>query len=78
MVVAGEEYERFVDASALNTALDRLAKRLGMLKSEETAGSQRQLPAFIVGVQVQVNNEKQSEVRVGEIINVPTSSETKS
>ena len=31
----GVEYEAFVDASALNNALDRLAKRLGMLKSDE-------------------------------------------
>lgn len=49
----GQEYERFVDASALNTALDRLAKRLGMLKSDENPSGLRNLPAFVVGVQIQ-------------------------
>lgn len=48
----GAEYEKFVDANALNTALDRLAKRLGMLKSDEVSTS-RNLPAFVVGVQIQ-------------------------
>lgn len=50
----GVEYEAFVDAGALNTALDRLAKRLGMLKSDEAPAS-RQLPAFVVGVNIQTN-----------------------
>jgi hypothetical protein len=48
----GQEYEKFVDAPALLTALDRLAKRLGMLKSDE-APTSRQLPAFVVGIQIQ-------------------------
>ncbi len=48
----GAEYEKFVDAAALNTALDRLAKRLGMLKTDE-APANRQLPAFVVGINVQ-------------------------
>jgi hypothetical protein len=59
----GQVYERFVDASALNTALDRLAKRLGMLKSDEAPAS-RQLPAFVVGVQVQTIPGQETTVKV--------------
>jgi hypothetical protein len=63
----GEPYEKFVDAAALNTALDRLAKRLGMLKTDE-APAQRQLPAFVVGIQVQTN-PGQSETTVKVVSN---------
>lgn len=68
----GVDYEKFVDASALNTALDRLAKRIGMLKSDEAPGSGKPLPAFVVGVQVQVNNEKPREAIDVKVTEVPS------
>jgi hypothetical protein len=68
----GVEYEKFVDAAALNTALDRLAKRLGMLKSDEAPAS-RQLPAFVVGINIQQSPAAPKDVIDVKVTEVPSS-----
>jgi len=61
----GEEYEQFVDATNLLHALDKLGKRVKMFATDDDAPARRQLPAFIVGVQVQTNpNATDTTVKV--------------
>ena len=72
----GVKYEKFVDAAALNTALDRLAKRLGMLKSDESAP---QSAPTGPGLNITFIHAAPERVRVGqvtdaEVITVPTPS----
>jgi hypothetical protein len=80
----GQEYERFVDATNLTTALDRLAKRLGMLKSDDAEARRGNVPTG-PGLSITFIHTAGSPqtVRVGEVVDaevikLPTPSGSKS
>ena len=46
----GVEYEKFVDAAALNAALDRLAKRVRMFGEEQAQPAAREGPGLVIQI----------------------------